>query len=339
MTNIIYQDGFNTNFGADGRVPICTGFVDEDGCCAVDLCDIDPCALICSFIQLLPAGPMWDYHKAVALDYYNQSGTKPCEPACPPDFPCPSIVQHSVYTALRLYDLLANVLDPALKEADPFTAVTTLDVWLRVYGWEDCYAGVCRDLNRYPVISTEILGQAGPIACDFTAAGDECLTTAVKYGLVHALARADMFIPKTLEAINWVLEPLGAVVGVDGEPTAECGCCDMNFTLSAIKPTLPCPTIRCDEEPREIDAWYEPECTNTLTAADFAPICPPACACQNVLTQEREDYIAAMVARRNQQAGRIAGLPNTIWPGLITAECLFRSLIMTTNYSLRITGC
>ena len=46
---------------------------------------------------------------------------------------------HSIYTVLKLRSYVHGPLWAALRESNPYTAVTTLDYHLERLQWEDCY--------------------------------------------------------------------------------------------------------------------------------------------------------------------------------------------------------
>lgn len=280
--------------GADG----CTDAADylpNEECCPPGLGEISYCGMACAFIQLLPAGPLWDRPKAEALAFYQEQhsggacGPSECVPISPgANIACASLVQYSVYLSNILMDLLLNALWPSIREADPFRAATTLDEWLDRLGWEDCYNTACRSPSLGLLGPYDILGECGPIFCPAPApAGLEC---ALKRAIVHALSRASMGGIRTLCWLNWVIAPLGAQLEafeVEDDPT----CATQQFVISRISDTLPaCPTDLC---PAMIDV---PQ--GTVPAVIIRSICD-----------------------------RPAGSPEEIWPGILSAECIIRSLI------------
>lgn len=192
--------------GLDGRAPV--GVLDPDGCCPPQLCQIDQCGLICNFISALPAGPLWDRAKAEGLGSY---ATGDPDVICDGNAggACASIVNHAVYAARRLIDGLFNALQPALREADPFTAYDTLDTWLDRLGWQDCYDCACRAAGRPIPSPIEVLGPQGIPVCALPTYPDD-LQRAVKRGIVIALTRLSVGPRRNLDAINWVIGPLGA---------------------------------------------------------------------------------------------------------------------------------
>lgn len=273
-------------------------FVGDD-CCPPDLCGVDLCGLLCSFINLLPSGPMWDYWKASAISHFQSSNPdlRQCEALYSPD--CPSLVQHAIYTAIKLYDLWQNALFPAVRESDPNTAVTTLDDWLERYRWEDCFRQHCRSVLLGTLTPFELPGPCGPIYCDIDI--PEELNNAVKRGIIIALTRANMGVIKNLAGINWVIEPLSARVqprnqtpceDLDGpEPCAE-DCCQLEFEIVNFGGTIP--------------GVYDTTACNENTPRPKVP------------------------ASINLGCDVPAGLPETIWPGVVAAECIVRSMLPLT---------
>lgn len=277
--------------GADGcveaAVPVPTG-----ECCPPSLGEISYCAMACSFIQLLPSGPLWDRPKDEMLARFAEVPVDgQCLPDCAPvatdaNLSCQSLVAYAVYLSGVLMDNLMSALWPAIREANPFTAVTTLDEWLGRLGWEDCYRSACRSPSLGALTPYEIPGICGPIYCPVDLPQEvEC---AIKRGIVHSLTRAGMGGVRTACWINWVIEPLGGKI----EITGDCG--SEQITLVPISDTLPaCPVDLC---PAMID---KPQGT-----------------------------VPAKVQTRNEETCDFQlGLPLEIWPALLSAECIVRSLL------------
>lgn len=288
-------EGLQTRGGIDGVTPYAP--LSEDGCCSDPLC-VDFCTMACSFIGLLPSGPMWDRPKSEAMAYYNGGSLTACDEACTPEFPCPTLVQHSIYTAAKLTIAINEVIWPSIRESSPYTAVTTIDTWLERFEWEDCHRTHCRSVLLGDLTPYEIMGECGPVFCP-PDIPDE-LECAVKHGLLISLQRASRGFVKNLAGINFVIEPLGAVLRPRNADTRECGpsypgrpsreCCDLEFEICNIGETLEaCPTryqmCNTDDRPDEVQAYVDRGC-------DIP-----------------------------------AGLPQRIWPGVITAECVVRSLM------------
>jgi hypothetical protein len=277
--------------GVDGRV---FGVADEpdDQCCPPALCQITECDMACSFINLLPSGPLWDKPKAEALAYYQQGGT--CDLSLvPPASSCQSLVAYAVYMGRSLVSLLEGALAPALRESSPHTAVTTLDDWLDRLGWQDCYASQCREVLLGDLTPYEVMGECGPIFCP-PPTPDE-LVCAVKRGIVIALTRTNMGVIKNLDGLNWIIEPLGAVLTplnvaeCANQPAGPCDTCERTFTLCNVGDTLPACNITETCHPVTVPPVQAYIDTNPCTSA--------------------------------------AGLPSRIWPGVIAAECIVRSLL------------
>lgn len=264
--------------GADGITE--AGVIVEGGCCPPNPCDINECGFICTFIQLLPSGPLWDRPKREALEYYSSGDT--CERTVESD--AASVVSHSIYTAKRLLDLIRGPLWESYRESSPETAFTTIDDWLDRLGWVDCFDGACRDKTLGCLTPYEIPTECGRYFCK-PDIGDD-LELAVKRGIILSLTRLQMGIIDNLDSINWVIEPLGSVVSsVDGE-------CN-SFSIGPSSGTLPrtvelsCPTTQSQREliRTPLDAFYE------------TGVCDPV------------------------------GLPEKIWPAVLAAECIVRSIM------------
>lgn len=287
--------------GADGCIEGYYPNVSYGACCPDPLEVTDACGFACAFINLLPSGPLWDRAKTEALDWFNSNKYTDdgCElTGCPPDeITCQSLVAYAVYVSRILTHLLAAALCPALRESDPHTAVTTLDDWLERLGWEDCYKQQCRKVLVDGMWPYEVEGVNGPILCPVdTPPALEC---AVKSAIVKALTRAQMGGIKNLCWINWVIEPLGAVVeryvappGTVPTPDDPCKPCgDPMFTICDSRPTLQA----CRTDLHSCGLTGDP---GTVQAYFDIPDCR-----------------------------RVAGMPDQIWPGVIAAECIVRSLL------------
>lgn len=286
---------------ADGCIDE-AGAISFDDCCPLPLGQIDACALACSFVNLLPSGPMWDRAKAQMLDYYRQGNPQnACDFTCPaPELECQSVVAYAVYLSKVFLNIINGALWPALRESDPSTAVTTLDDWLARLGWQDCYKTACRDVLLGDLTPYEIQGVCGPVFCPVDTPPE--LECAVKRGIAQALTRANMGGIKNLCWMNWVIEPLGAslapknvsacTVNYPGKPCMPCD--GPQFTICNVGTTLP----RCKE--------------------DLSPGGNSAEA----------DNISAVIRLRD--CDKAAGMPSEIWPGVIAAECIVRSLLPVT---------
>ena len=295
---------------ADGRI-LSTDievFDYADNCCPPSICNLDPCGIICNFINLLPRGPLWDEPKAKALDAY----IRPRHPAdggvticMPPESNCSSMVSHSIYTAKRFYDTLIGSLAPALRENSPYTAFDTMDDWLDRLGWLNCFETSCRDCdlgggntNATPT-PYENIGECGPVFCSPTAPTN--LSNATKHGIIVALSRLQMGVVKNLEGINWVIEPLNAVLS---------------------KNVLPCDT---QGELRECSTEFKLDQISTIVPLWRRISCP--------------DFVeveAVSISTSYTDANCITGAtPRVLYPMLLAADCIVRSLI--TNSSVNIT--
>src|SRR4029078_9573424 len=99
---------------ADGCQDILT--LDGYVCCPPPLCGNDLCCTFVTFFQLLPSGPAWDYWKSAAISYFeNNQDADPAECPLVKDPSCPSLILHSIYTVLRLRNVVHNGLWIALR--------------------------------------------------------------------------------------------------------------------------------------------------------------------------------------------------------------------------------
>ncbi len=269
----------------------------SSGCCPPPLCGNDLCCTFVAFMNQLPSGPLWDFWKAKAIDLYRNPNPNPC----PLDFECPSIILHAIYCVLKLKSLIHDGLWPAYREASPFTAVTQVDYWLDLVGWEDCYRQACRPQYHKLPTPYEIMSDCGPMFCDVPLPPE--LLAALKMNTLRALARAQMGVIKSLCGINWVIEPLHAVVTSatpqppnPSPPLPDANQCQgycpdgITFIISPVGDTMdgvPSGDV-CDQQGSSpIQAWYDWGCW------DQKPM----------------------------------GLPDIIWPGVLAAECIVRSMM------------
>lgn len=278
---------------ADGCVP----FKTDDGyfCCPPPLCGNALCCTFVAFFSILPSGPLWDYWKQAAISYF-ESNDDPAECPLLKDPRCPSLVLHVIYAVLKLKHLINNAMWPALRESNPNTAVTTLDDWLARLRWEDCYNQHCRSVLLGEITPLEIWTDCGPVFCP--AGYPPELEWAVKRGVVLALTRANMGIIKNICSINWVIEPLGAELKPVYQP-----------------PTLP--PVECDPN----------DCSNTAfelcNMQDWLYGQPSGDVCETQIPWPKIPGYWDTVCMMD----RPAGLPDKIWPGVLAAECIVRSML------------
>lgn len=325
----------NPALGIDGSVARAIG--PRDGCCPPSICSIDLCGLMCNYVNLLPRGPLWDKPKALAMDWAKAccaAGTLD-EGECLPPKGCTSLAAYALYTARRLFVVLQEALWPALREASPYTAFTTLDDWLVRLGWQDCFAAGCRDPYLGALTPVEIPGPCKPVYVDLDYGDD--LTCAVKRGIVIALWRLNLGIIRNLDAINFVIAELGAVLSparVSCKEDLPCPCetadCAGGVMSSCPEPDeenpgdpsetvdpccLPCRHVVLTIAPSR--GWLvkcTPRTCDPVSLCDRG-VCPPAEGCETV------------EARYARGDGDPEDLPDFIWPGVLAAECIVRSLL------------
>jgi hypothetical protein len=195
------------------------GFLDyaplqiSDDCCAPSACDIDTCNLVCNFINLLPSGPLWDEQKSVARAKYIElcgiGGSKYLP--CAEEVECTGLVSHSIYTAIKLSNMVNGALIPAVFESDPNTAFTTMDDWLVRLGWIDCFA--CSPCAMYESLELKRSGVCGQEYCSPNYS--KSLSNTLKHNILRSLSRLQMGIVKNIAAINFVIAPLQAKLALD----------------------------------------------------------------------------------------------------------------------------
>lgn len=205
--------------------------------------------------------------------------------------------------------MLVGGVWPQLREANPATAYSTLDDWLDRLGWEDCYRCACDCVDpdagedRPPF---ELITPDGRRICCPSEATPE-LERAVKRGIVLALWRLRLGIVPNLDAINFVISSLGAYI----EPVTildECGqsqsCCRPTFRIFPTSDTLPCA--------------LEKSCPRPVL--DPAPCASGPCEC-HVTAYWELDCDGAGDGRR-------------IYPGVLAAECIVRSILSDRYFTL-----
>lgn len=201
----------------------CGSIPDMIDCCPRSLAEIDRCGMMCTFVNLLPSGPLWDRPKAAALSWLRSGDCAQPGVNSPPS-DCTSLVNYAMHMGNVLYNLLQGALAPALRETNPSIADQTLDAWLDRLGWQDCFASACRDPGLGPLSPYEYWTECGIVFCREEAPED--LAEAVKRGIILSLLRLRQSPIMTLNAVNWIVAPLGAVVSIVPDAVEE-ACCDV----------------------------------------------------------------------------------------------------------------
>ena len=292
-------------YGADGCVPYVK--IDDPSCCPPPLCGNDLCCTFVAFINQMPTGPAWDYWKEAAISYF-QRNDDPAECPLLQDPACPSLILHAIYCVLKLKSLVHDALWPALRESNPATAVTTLDAHLARMQWEDCHRQHCRSVLLGDLTPYEIMSECGPLFCNPDIPPE--LENAVKKGVATALARANMGIVKNLCSLNWVIEALGA----------------------EIKPVYPPPAPAHPVAPDPCNACVEPIAFQICNTSDWLDGVGSGELCETHLPPPK------VQAWWDWECDRPAGLPEKIWPGVLAAECIVRSML-PSNCPNTITRC
>jgi hypothetical protein len=276
---------------------------EQTNCCAPPLCGNDLCCTFVAFMRMLPSGPLWDFWKAAAISYF-ESNEDPAECPLLKDPRCPSLVLHAIYAVLRLRYYVHNALWPALRESNPYTAITTLDNYLSRLQWEDCYAQHCRQVLLGDITPYEVWSECGPVFCppDFPPE----LECAVKRNVAIALTRANMGVIKNLCGLNWIIEPLGA-------------------EIKPVQPQHPNQNKECDNCSPNVAF----EICNT---SDYLDGCGSGDVCETLKDPPK------IQAYWDRGCDAPSGLPTRIWPGVLAAECIVRSM-MPVNCPSSITHC
>jgi hypothetical protein len=301
---------FCTKPGIDGPVEVLP--LPGDGCCPPSICNIDPCAFACQFLNLLPSGPLWDDAKREGIARVTET---PCSGICPPSH-CSTLIDHAIYTANKLVSFARMFLLPVQENSSPFTAVDGLDFWLSSLGWDDC---------------TEC--QGGTTIGAVLDAAPTALTLAVKRGIAFALARAQLAPIMNLAAINFIIQELGVYLqntasndpwaslsGVQ-EPTAanlvagdqiDCGCVaegcadQVGGQNCVIRPRLNF-ALRLH--------------SRTLVAAKSAQCGASNCATYPAVTPCSTCAQCDLIAASFDMSG------TTVWPGAMAALCILQRLL------------
>lgn len=285
---------------------------DDISCCPPPLCGNELCCTFVAFFNLLPSGPLWDYWKRAAIAYFEHSDD-PAECPLLQDPKCPSLVLHSIYTVLKLRSMVHGALWVALRESNPYTAVTTLDNHLARLQWEDCYNQHCRSVLLGELTPLEVWTECGPLFCPPNYPPE--LENALKRAVAISLTRANMGVIKNLCGLNWVIEPLGAQVINDYQ--APCvdppdefdnpeGCVEYEYGCQQ-----PCSPDVCGDPPTFVIQPYQ----DWIEGVGTGDVC-------DTLTPRPH-----VPAYWDPGCDRPAGLPERIWPGVLAAECIVRSML------------
>ena len=129
------------------------------------------------------------------------------------------------------------------------------------------------------------------------------LENALKRAVAIALTRANMGVIKNLCGLNWIIEPLGAEIRpiFPVEPVAE--------------PIEPCdPSVCVDDVAFEI-----------CNTQDWIYGMPPGDVCETLTP------LPQVPAYWDRGCDKPAGLPDRVWPGVLAAECIIRSMMPNPN--------
>ena len=319
---------------SDGCINVAV--IDDPSCCPPPLCGNDLCCTFVAFFNLLPSGPLWDYWKAQAISYFERSD----DPAqCPllQDPRCPSMVLHAIYTVLKLRHMVHYALWPAFRESNPNTAVTTLDDHLARLNWENCYASHCRSATLGVLSPLEVMGECGPIFCEPNYPPEQ--EAALKRAVAVSLTRANMGVIKNLCGLNWIIDPLGAVL----VPILVPACVDPPDPDGVEWPDMDVPCTEFPDEPCPDNCEPENSGCNGIDGTGMRfELCPSRSYLAGVGTGDVCDTLAPppqVPAYFDWGCldDRPAGVPDRVWPGVLAAECILRSLVPYLNCSSPVT--
>lgn len=269
---LLYPDQTLTA-GVDGRVPLAT--LPDDLCApCVDIPCADEPEYLCSFVDLLPCGPMWDRHKTLTREAINEAGGIPVG-----GFDCVSMSTAAVLIGATLSHNVRTILGGQLREASPYTAVLTRSDWLQRLGWVDCYRSFCRTPFMAQVSPYEHQGDCGSEYCEFDF--PELFEAALEFAIIRSLLRVQRAGVKNLNVLNWIIEPLAAELQVPNpwpdavqaeldNPSADPACfgCSVQLTMASISDTLqgaPTEASFCGDTPDVVDSLQTYTCDGVDT--------------------------------------------------------------------------
>lgn len=280
--------------GADGWFD--AGSLPSDGCCPPSLDRLEICSLKRSMVNLLPYGPLWDRGKAEvigACDPAKAYVDPDCGVDCAPcDDSCTApLARYASYLGVLMYDLLMDNLRITLRESSPNTAVRTVGDWLERFGWHNCFETLCRS-RRMALLSPFVIGGDGCSSAYCPPATPEELARAVEQATLRSLRRLQIRPRRNLAGINWVIEPLGAVLTVNAN--------------------APCP-----------DSY---DATANTTERDC---CPPPQFCMSPIGDGSLTYTVEDGSQITVQGWFLqdCNIGPKVWPGLLAAHCIALSMI------------
>lgn len=265
-TDYLYYPGQTLKLGVDGMVPFAPPT--NDDCCAYTLCMSEEQAA-CSFLDLLPTGPLWDGTKTKVRQQIIDAGGIP-----PEGFDCASMVTYAAYLGLVLKDIVDSTIGVSIRESEAYTAVN-YDAFLARLNWQDCYRSACRSAYLAQFSPYELLDPECKTSEYCPTAFPVAFENALKHAIIVSLTRAQRGFIHNLDGINWVIAPLGAVLQAgpypddvqecldNGAPCTDCYCEEATFTICNVGNTIPgAPTVAsfCGNEPPAVAARHHYTC-------------------------------------------------------------------------------
>lgn len=297
MTAALRYPAQDLTLTVDGQLPT-TNLADAGTGCVDFTCTSDV-GFLCSFIDLLPSGVMWDRHKAVAKEEIAEAGGIPEN-----GLTCSSMVSLAVFMAQVLDHNVRDILGRYLRETRPHTAVDTLDDWLERYQWQDCYRSSCVPEFLSKISPYSVLDECNEptyVPTDFP----EDFERALRYGILQAATRFSRGVIRNLDGINFVIAPLGA--RIDPVPYPQ-----------VVQDYLDGVDAPCDPAVENCPKCFTDQVTFVVTSTgEFLPGAPTA----ESFCGDAPAPVSALQTYDNGIA------PVDIYPAVIAAECFVRAML------------
>ena len=296
MIQTYFPDNAPVVIGVDGATVAQTDYTvyAGEGCASV-LCASEE-QMICAVVDLLPCGALlWDKEKAYVKQTVSDSGGIPTE-----GFETTSMAVYAAFLGQSLHSYVSEILVSSYRESNPITAVTTREEWLTKLGWVDCFRSVCRDecTARFSPYENTLdqCSASSYFPTDFSAEFESALA----HNTLRAIRRMQRGVIKNLSGINFVLSPLGIELAPQTFHPKVQDYLDGNLPY---EDCVPCFSCYASFELRSVSP--------TLAAAPVDDACGGTPAEVDAL----QDYIDA------------DGNATALYPGMMVAECIVRSLI------------
>jgi hypothetical protein len=289
--------GLTAVAGIDGRVAL--GTIDTSGeCCTPRLCDISEKQIACAYVDLLPNGPLWDRNKDRVRSAIAEDDLASLD--------CPSVPLYAAYVGRLMYSMIQSVMIPTLRELDPMTASATVQDWLAQFDYTDCISQCSKStLNTVP-LHPQIPYDPELLAAPCVPVLPDDLQAWTDRAKLTALTRYDLGSIGNLASINWILEPLNAVLAPVIEdsitiddveyPCSGVSCCNSCFTLTPLSDEVTLSTVTaCSTETSQIAAFIETDECSPGTVVKYYPALDVAlCLVYSLVSRPCEMHIKLM---------------------------------------------